>query len=143
MRLELALFCILFVSSCKKEINDLDNTWNDFFIHHQIIIENDDLDEGFYLQTSAGHNLFLNPDDTTAHVNGEFGTLLKNWTNQNIPYTIWFYYLGNDFGCVDIEISTFVDFELFDTNNFTIGEFSPGSYCSWNENSLQYNLIIN
>jgi len=128
--------------SCKED--DVQNfNANSYLIHHQVIIDNNDSLQGsFYLYTNAGHSYYLNPSDTMAIINGVFGAPLKDWHLGEGPYTVMFYYIGNGFGCADIEINTFVDFELYHSTNFNVGKINDQVFCAWNENSFQYPIWI-
>ena len=124
---------------------------NDYFnesailIHHQIIIDNpNNLSGSFFLYSNSGHHYAINESDTMNILNGSFTTPLKNWDENSIEYIVMFYYVSDvGFGCINVEINTFTDFELYHTNNFVVGEVSNNSFCAWNENSFQYSIVIN
>ena len=135
---------ILFLSC--KQIDESNNfNEDDIFIHHQIIIDNPQNALGsFFLYSSAGHNYIINSSDSINTLNGTFGTPLKNWGQESLNYTVMFYYENNvGFGCINVQINTFKDFDLYHTNNFVVGKLTNSSFCGWNENSFQYSILIN
>jgi len=141
------LFFILIILcfSCEQRYEDDDYNEDDVFIHHQIIITNpENLSGSFFLYSNAGHQHNIAPTETMEIVNGTFGTDLKNWDINSLNYIVMFYYAGGmGFGCINVEINTFKDFELYHTNNFIVGESVNNSFCAWNENSFQYEVVIN
>jgi hypothetical protein len=135
----------ILVLSCEQSNESNNFNEDDVFINHQIIINNPQNAGGsFFLYSSAGHNYTINLPDSTNNLNGAFGTPLKNWDKNSLNYIVMFYYENSvGFGCINVEINTFKDFELYHTNNFVVGEAANNSFCAWNENSFQYEILIN
>jgi len=141
------LFFIAAILFLGCEESDQENSFNEdhVFVHHQIIIDNPQNTAGsFLLYSSAGHNYIINLSDNMNMPSGTFGTPLKGWDKESLNYTVMFYYENNvGFGCINVEINTYKDFELFHTNNFVVGELANNSFCSWNQNSFQYSILMN
>ena len=134
--------CLL-ITNCGEHHETNSPTSGPELIHHQIILENNtDLPGIFYLNTGCEHNYFITPNDSTAVLNGTFSTQLKDWYLQQQPYFITLQYLGSEYGCADVTINTFVNFELYHSNNFIIGSVNNNNGCDWNGNSIVYDIII-
>jgi len=135
----------ILVLGCKHTHQNDDFNESAILIHHQIIIDNpNNLSGSFFLYSSSGHHYTTNESDTMNMLNGSFITPLKDWGENSIDYMVMFYYINDvGFGCINVEINTFKDFELYHTNNFVVGELANNSFCAWNENSFQYSITIN
>jgi len=135
----------ILILGCQQTEENNNFNEDDIFIHHQIIVDNpENVSGSLFLYSSAGHNYTINLSDNINMLNGTFGTPLKNWNKYSLNYMVMVYY-ENDvgFGCINIEINTFKDFEPYHTNNFVVGELEHNSFCAWNENSFQYSILIN
>jgi len=141
-KLLLLLLCVpLLFTSCNPNNTSNPAPFINYEVYSTLIITNA-VPGRYTFQTSMStQSIQILPGDSSGIFTNDIFTYETDATNGYMPYTTNLLFLPDIAGCTDIEIQTFFNGVLFNTDNFQIGysSFSPNVAC---DNTIANNYFM-